>query len=129
MPTLTHSTQRPAEGDPDAEYGCAFVLRGGDGPPGGAFCEAPRRPGSAYCPQHHALCHLPSDSVAERQRLREIEALAEAVGGKRGRPTRTPPPRLLRRLDRIARAASSPDRSCFVRNDDGACDAARRTTV
>src|SRR5438128_4368285 len=91
-----------ARGNGD-DCGCAFVVDGEPGPGGAGFCNAPRRAGSAYCPRHHALCHLPNGSAAERRQLREIDALAEAVGGRQGRETRRPPDRLLRRLDRIAR--------------------------
>jgi hypothetical protein len=85
---------------------CAFVLDAAGGNHGPVnFCNAPSQPGSAYCPAHHASCHLANGSAAERRQLREIEALAEAVGGKRGRVTRHPPARLLRRLDRVARAS------------------------
>lgn len=96
----------------EAEGGCAFVLNGNDGDPaGGGFCAAPRQPGSAYCPRHHARCHLPNGSAAERRQMQEIEALAKAVGGRRGRVARQPPSGLLRRLERIERAFSRPDRS------------------
>jgi len=124
MSTVTRSTQQPADGGPETECGCAFVLEepGRDGEAN--FCGSERRAGSAYCPTHHALCHLPCDSIAETQHLREIEALAEAVGGKTGRVARHPPPRLLRRLDRIARAFSSPNRSRNV--PMAGRDAARR---
>ncbi|HEV8678841.1 MAG TPA: hypothetical protein VGQ90_05650 [Stellaceae bacterium] len=110
-----------AEGMPDAEpdrtgdVGCVFVIdSGGVGSRRISFCAAERQPGSPYCPLHHAQCRLPGGSTAEKQQLREIEALAAAVGGRQGRATRQPPPRLLRRLDRVARTASCPDRSCIV---------------
>lgn len=104
--------------------GCAFLLGNGESGPGGSrFCDAPRQPGSAYCPLHHALCHLPIGSTAERRRLREIEALAEAVGGKQGGHATQPSPGLLRRLDRIARASSRPYRSCIVLNMRGISEA------
>ena len=38
----------------------------------------------------------------------EIEALAKAVGGRQGRAARQPPDRLLRRLERVARAFFAP---------------------
>jgi hypothetical protein len=85
--------------------GCAFLLEGG---PKGAEdrrvpCGHPRRPGSSFCPQHHALCHVPAGSDAERRGIDEAEALARAVGGRLGRDWRAPPEPLLRRLDRISR--------------------------
>jgi hypothetical protein len=99
-------------GDEEQGGGCAFIIEGTDPGPGrGNFCTAPRQPGSAYCPRHHALCHLPKGSAVERRQLNEIEALADAVGGRQGRAARHPPPLLLRRLDHIARAFSRPKRS------------------
>ena len=98
--------------------GCAFVLDGIGRCSGCVnFCNKPRQLGSAYCPEHHASCHLANGSEAERRQLREIEALAKAVGGKQGRAARHPPTRLLRRLDRVARAFSRPKRSLFVPED------------
>jgi hypothetical protein len=99
-----------------AEDGCAYVLadRRPDRPDP-FFCNAPRRPGSAYCPEHHALCHLPSGSAAEHRQLRRIEALAAAVGGKVGRIAGQPPAPLLRRLERVNGAFSRADCSRIVR--------------
>ena len=111
----TTRSMRPPAQTPEEENGCAFILDpldGGCGRP--AICSLPRRPGSSYCPAHHALCYLPPESVAERQHLLVIEALAEAVGGKAGGTARCPPPRLLRRLDRVSRAFSSANRSRIV---------------
>ena len=88
--------------------GCAFVLDGTEGKAALSPCGAPLRPGSAYCQPHHALCHLPAGSVAEKRQLREIAALAKAVGGKQGRAAPAPPVVLLRRLKRIERAFSRP---------------------
>ena len=89
--------------------GCAYPLdTPGSGAPR-ALCAAPCRPGSAYCATHHALCHLPAGSIAERLHLQKIEALATAVGGKRGRPAAQPPDRLLRRLARIEQTFFRPE--------------------
>jgi hypothetical protein len=102
-----------AESEPDD--GCAFVLEEENRAAAGqVYCAAPRRAGSAYCHAHHALCYLPSESLAERRKLKEIEALAEAVGGRSGRPARRPPPRFLQRMDRASRAASRPQCSLNV---------------
>jgi hypothetical protein len=90
---------------------CAFVLDGKPGTAGAGFCSAPCQPGSAYCPRHHALCHLASGSAGERRQLRAIEALATAVGGKQGRAAPQPPAPLLRRLERTARGAARPQGS------------------
>jgi hypothetical protein len=91
-----------------ADGGCAFILDAG------ASCGGTRQPGSPYCEHHHALCHVAGGSPGERRRLRETEALARAVGGRRGRSARTPPERVLRRLENLARAFARPDRSCIV---------------
>ncbi|ABC22939.1 hypothetical protein [Rhodospirillum rubrum] len=37
-----------------------------------SFCDRPVRPGSAYCPDHHRLCHPPPGSGAYRRVLREF---------------------------------------------------------
>jgi hypothetical protein len=66
-------------------------------------CEAPRRPASSYCPQHHALCHVPSGTVEETRRLSEVEALASAVGGRRAHRARQPSAHFLKRLECVAR--------------------------
>lgn len=95
----------PAAADAEPDCGCSFVIDGSDAGPGSVnFCSAPRQAGSAYCSRHRALCHLPKGGAAEGQQLRVIEALADAVGGRQGHEARHPPNRLLRRLDRIARA-------------------------
>ena len=113
MPIKTPNTvETPTNAEPEPDGGCAFVLEEDTRAiPGRTYCGVTRRAGSAYCDRHHELCHLPSESLAERRKLDEIEALAEAVGGKRGRPARRPPPRFLVRMDQISRAALRPDRS------------------
>jgi hypothetical protein len=103
--------QRIGEGEVDE--GCVFMVAEG------GCCGAPRRPGSSYCREHHALCHLVEGSRGERRRLREAEALASAVGGRQGRPAREPPDPLLRRLENIARGFSRSHRSRIVRRDEG----------
>jgi len=94
------------------EEGCAYILDGG------GQCDGLRRPGSPYCEQHHALCHVAGGSPREQRRLREAEALASAVGGRRGLPARIPPDRVLRRLENVARGFARRDRSRFVFGDD-----------
>jgi hypothetical protein len=107
MPMGTPNTpEPPPNAEPKPDGGCAFVLDADiRGTAGRSYCAAPRRPGSVYCHAHHALCHLSSDSLAEHRKLKEIEALAEAVGGRSGRPARRPPPRFLQRMDRVSQAA------------------------
>jgi hypothetical protein len=112
--------------DESADYGCAFVV---DASGGATFCQAPRVAGSAYCPDHHAECHLPKGSTAEARQLREIEALAEAVGGRLGHAAPDPPDPLLRRLDRIARAYSRPKCSCIVRGTEMSTKQTARTAI
>jgi hypothetical protein len=121
MPKGTQNCATPpinAESEPDG--GCAFVLDEENlGVTGQTCCTAPRRRGSARCDAHHALCYLRSESLAERRKLKEIEALAEAVGGRSGRPTRRPSPRFLQRMDRASRTALRPKRSLNVLDDGG----------
>jgi hypothetical protein len=103
-----------ATDDPD-ESGCAYVLDGINGGRPAQSCGAARRPGSAYCPAHHARCRLEGGSPAEQRRLREIEALASAAGGKQGHPARQPTADMLRRLERAARRVfARPECSCIV---------------
>jgi hypothetical protein len=110
MSDETPGVYQGAQGSRENDGGCAFVLDStgvlGGGRGSANVCNAPRQPGSAYCPPHHACCHLANGSAAERRQLCEIEALAKAVGGTQGRATRHPPARVLRRLDRVARAFS-----------------------
>ncbi len=82
------------------EDGCAYVLDGGGVP---RACRAPRRAGSPYCPRHHSLCHVASGSAGEVRRLREVEALASAVGGRRARDRAGPSRRFLERLEEAVR--------------------------
>ena len=102
---------RGSSGHEAQDEGCAFILDGG------GSCGDPRRQGSVYCAHHHALCHVPEGSSDEQRRLKETEALASAVGGRRGRPARVPPDRFLRRLENVARGLARPKRSRNVRGD------------
>ena len=88
----------PSRDRSDQDSGCVYLLSGND-----RFCDSPRRRGSPYCPRHHALCHIRSGTNEEMTRLREVEALANAVGGRRARDASEPPGRFLRRLERAAR--------------------------
>ena len=83
------------------EPGCAYLLheRGGVD----RTCGAPRRHASPYCPTHHALCHVANGSPAEADHLRQVEALATVVGGRRSREGGAPSLRFLRRLERRSR--------------------------
>jgi hypothetical protein len=95
-----------------SEGGCAFILDDG------GSCGGGRKQNSSYCDHHHALCHIAEGSVRERRRLRETEALANAVGGRRGKPARIPPDRFLRRLENATRVLARPDCSCIVPKGD-----------
>lgn len=86
-----------------AEDGCAYVLDEGAG---ASACRAPRRHRSPYCPRHHSLCHVASGSAGETRRLREVEALASAVGGRHARGADGPSPHFLRRLEQTVRDLS-----------------------
>ena len=90
------------------DEGCAYILETN------LRCGKGRWRRSSYCRHHHALCHLPEGSERKRRRLRIDEALAAAVGGKRGREDRVPPEPFLRRLESIVRRFSRPDCSRIV---------------
>lgn len=92
--------------------GCAYII-GDNGLR--HTCGEPLRPGSAYCPRHHALCHIRCGSKAEITRLREVETLASAVGGRQCRPAGGPSERFLRRLEHVVRDLARAGRSCYVR--------------
>jgi len=89
----------PWENEED-EPGCAYILDEGGV---GRACGAPRLGASPYCATHHALCHVANGSPAEANRLREVEAIAKAVGGRRSREGGGPSRGFLRRLERVAR--------------------------
>jgi hypothetical protein len=94
--------------DDQDEPGCAYLVDECDGR---RICGAPRKAASPYCPEHHALCHAAYGSEAEADRLREVEAIAKVVGGRRGRDTAGPSRRFLRRLEEAARDSLWPNRS------------------
>jgi hypothetical protein len=75
--------------------GCAYLM---EGPRGREVCGAPCQTSSSYCPRHHSLCHIRSGTHAEARRLREVEALASAVGGRRARQRVAPSRQFLKRL-------------------------------
>jgi len=63
------------------DTGCAYLI--GDGKTAKS-CALPRRPRSSYCQQHHARCHVACGTSEEANRLRGVETLARAVGGRQG---------------------------------------------
>jgi len=87
-------------GDDEIEMGCAYILDEGDGR---KICGIPCRTASPYCRQHHARCHVAYGSDGEADHLREVEALAKAVGGRRSRAGGGPSRQFLKRLERVAR--------------------------
>lgn len=90
----------PLPADCHAGSGCVFILDdGGDR----RFCGEAQRQGSSYCPQHHTLCHVACGTTAEAQRLREVEALAHAVGGRRAPSGAGPSRRFINRLEQAVR--------------------------
>ena len=82
--------------DPREDLGCAYLV---NGPRGSAYCGAPRQASSSYCSDHHSLCYIACGSNAEAKRLREVETLASAVGGRRGRRDAGPSRQFLERLE------------------------------
>jgi len=103
MNNWAHMTKLPlsaANDNFDDDSGCAYVL---EEPGGRRNCGAPRRPASPYCPQHHSLCYIVCGSKAELDRLREVEALASAVGGRRARQQAAPTRHFLKRLEQAVR--------------------------
>src|SRR5690242_917368 len=89
-----------ANEDLEDEFGCAYVIDESDNR---RPCGAARRPSSSYCPHHHSLCHIVCGSKAETDRLREVEALASAVGGRRARQRTEPTRQFLKRLEQAVR--------------------------
>jgi hypothetical protein len=97
----------PAGWDEDRdESGCTYLLDESDGR---RICGAPRKATSPYCPEHHSLCHVAYGSEAEADRLREVEAIAKVVGGRRSRDTAGPSRRFLRRIEQAALGSSWPN--------------------
>jgi len=84
----------------EEDLGCAYIV---DEPDGRRACAAERQPYSSYCPHHHSLCHIACGSKAETDRLREVEALASAVGGRRARQRAEPTRQFLKRLEQAVR--------------------------
>jgi hypothetical protein len=72
----------------DTDTCCAYPH--GEDPPF-ASCGAPAMSGSAYCPEHHLVCHLPSGSKRERAALMHIDHLA-ALAARRREPRPPPAP-------------------------------------
>jgi hypothetical protein len=97
---MTEFFSFPSSRDLDNAPGCAYMI---DGPDGRHVCSATRQPSSSYCPHHHSLCYIVSGSEAETDRLREVEALASAVGGRRARRRKAPSRLFLNKLEHVVR--------------------------
>ena len=93
-----YASERDDADNKDA--GCMYVLDNADGR---RACGAPRQGTSPYCPRHHAVCYISSGSSEEIKRLREVEALASAVGGRRARKRAEPSCEFLKRLEKTVR--------------------------
>jgi len=63
------------------EDGCLYIIQNGHAEPCGKRCRA----GSSYCTKHHELTHFAIGSKAEAARIREINAIAKAIGARWGR--------------------------------------------
>lgn len=87
--------------DLEKDNGCAYITDESGG--SRQTCGATRRLSSSYCPQHHSLCYIVGGSKAETDRLREVEALASAVGGRRARQRAQPTRQFLNRLEQAVR--------------------------
>jgi len=66
--------------DPRDPVGCRYIA--GDPKGEWSYCNAPQKPGSSYCPEHHALCCVPADDA---DKLAEIEFAAAHAGRAQGR--------------------------------------------
>lgn len=86
--------------DEEPGFGCAYLV---ERPGGREICGAPRQASSSYCPHHHSLCYIPCGSNAEARRIREVETLASAVGGRRARQGAAPSRQFLERLEQAIR--------------------------
>lgn len=97
---MTKRLSYPTIKDFEKDAGCAYIVDESDGR---RPCGATRRPSSSYCPHHHSLCYIVCGSRAETNRLREVEALASAVGGRRARQRAEPSRQFLKRLEQTIR--------------------------
>jgi hypothetical protein len=86
--------------DLEKDIGCAYLVDESDSR---RPCGVTRRPSSSYCPHHHSLCHIVCGSKAETDRLREVEAIASVVGGRRARQRTEPTGQFLKRLEQAIR--------------------------
>jgi hypothetical protein len=100
---MTKLLLRSANEDFQDDLGCAYIV---DEPDGRRTCGITRRPSSSYCPHHHSVCYVVCGSEAEVDRLREVEALASAVGGRRARQRAAPTRQFLKRLEQAVRELS-----------------------
>ena len=97
---MTKAHSHLAIEDLEKDGGCAYIV---DESGGRRSCGATRQPSSSYCPHHHSLCYIVCGSKAETDSLREVEALASAVGGRRARQRAEPTGQFLKRLEQAVR--------------------------
>ena len=90
----------PSPDSREPDVGCAYVV---EEPDGRRSCGAPRKRASSNCLHHHPLCRIACGTKAETDRLREVEALATAVGGRRARRRAEPSRQFLNRLEQAVR--------------------------
>jgi hypothetical protein len=92
----------PAGENLEPDGGCAYIIDDNSR----KACGAARQPLSSYCSYHHSRCYIVCGSKAEDERLREVEALASAVGGRNGRRSAQPSRHFLKRLELTVRGLS-----------------------
>ena len=90
----------PTNDNFDDDLGCAYPVEESGRH---RSCGASRQANSPYCPEHHSLCYIACGSNAEVNRLREVEALATAVGGRRAQQRAAPTRQFLKRLEQAVR--------------------------
>lgn len=56
--------------------GCRYI-HGHPGDSGWHYCQEPTLPGSAYCAEHHAQCHMPPEAAAAH--LRRLMAMVDRL--------------------------------------------------
>lgn len=84
---------------------CVYPL---DGLAANRVCGEVSQARSSYCPRHHALCHLAEGSRGAVRRLREIEVLANVVGGRSDGRADEPSAHFIARLERALRGFARP---------------------
>lgn len=73
-PLITEMAQRPT-GNPVGlmklgPLSCRYVVNGGAAKDF-LFCNAVKKPGSSYCPEHHARCCVPNYTMKQKEKLND----------------------------------------------------------